>query len=171
MGRPHSAVRNTIGYFSVSLFLRVKLSERDTFRDLLQRVAREYCAVYEHADSGRIASQTPTPQFVSNPRFNWIPSEFDIGPAGSIHTCETQDDTELKQRRSVVIPRDDFDARGGAPELILSDTKEGIVGTLWYRADLFASDTVRQFQLDFQFLVERMVSEPETAVSVILAAP
>lgn len=167
-GRFHPEVENTVGYFAAPLFLRIKLHDDDSFLDLLRHVTKEYCAAYDHADSGRIAVQIPQPEFVSNPRFNWIPQEFNMNPAGCIHNSELDDAIRIEQCKFELTPCDGIDGRGGGVELVLSNTKSGVTGAIWYRADLFALSTIERFERNFRFFAEMLVKEPKARVTAVL---
>ena len=76
-GRDDPGVGNTIGYFSSTLFLRIRLLTGDRFVDLLRKVTEEYCRAYEHVDSGYFEAQTPPPDYTRTCVFNWLPSILD----------------------------------------------------------------------------------------------
>jgi hypothetical protein len=158
MGRYHPRIKHTIGYFGHALHLRASLSGDDRFSDLLRRVIDDYARALAHADAGYVAAQSPMPEFATNPRFNWIPQDFGIQPTGPVDTGPDSS-LQLEQRRFDITPRYDFDVRGGAPELLLSDTKE-ISGVIWYRADLAPPGVMERFAEDYVQLVERMVDNP-----------
>ena len=90
------------------MFLRITLSERDTFLDLLKQVTLQYLSAYEHADSGMIAVQSPQPEYVWNPRFNWIPGQFNMSPEGDPHDGRLNQALRIHQSRFDLSPRDDF---------------------------------------------------------------
>lgn len=71
-GRLHPGVESIIGLFAAPLFLRVELSQNDSFLDLLRRITREYGEAHEHCDFGRIAMQLPQAEFAGNSVFNWV---------------------------------------------------------------------------------------------------
>src|SRR5690606_25589571 len=68
------------------LYIRIKISQDETFLDLLRQVTNEYCKAYEHADCSYIAAQMPRPEFTRNPAFNWVPqgSEVDRSVFGEL---------------------------------------------------------------------------------------
>ena len=165
LGRNFPPLKHTIGYFGSSTFLRIESRAQDSFLDLLRRVTQEYVTAYQHADSGRVAAQTPTPDFAANPRFNWHPGHFNLNASGEIH--ELGQKTSLSMRRSPfeIAPRTDFDGRGGGPELMLGDSNGTIVGDFWYRADLYPSSAAERFERNLRLFVELMVTAPRTRVA------
>jgi hypothetical protein len=164
IGRHHSEVDNTIGFFGVPLFLRIELHEDDTFRDLLRRVTEEYRTAYEHDDECRVAAQNPGPPFAWNPPFNWIPREFNMGPAGNVQGCEVDDSIRLEPFGLEITLREDIRWDGDL-RLDLSDTEDGITGVIGYRADRLASNTLQQFAQDLLRFAEELVRNPGARVT------
>ena len=167
MERSHPEIRHTVGYFATALLLRIVLQEEDDFLALLSRVTEEYGASCAHADSGRMLTQNPQPQFASNPRFNWIPAGLDVRSVygrTDVGAVDPNDPTEIRQAAFDIPPRDDLDGRNGGPELLLSDAGDTISGALWYRADLIASHTATHLERNFTLFLDRMVTAPDARV-------
>jgi Condensation domain len=164
-GRLHGQVRNTVGYFAAPMYLRVRLDADDNFVNLLRRVQSEYTNAYEHMDSGRVAMQSPRPAFVSNPRFNWIPAEFNVSPTGYLCNPGANATSGLEEHRFETSQRDDFDPRGGGPEMLLSEVAGTISGGIWYRSDIRDADSdIERFELSWRRILQRMVSEAGSSV-------
>jgi Condensation domain/TubC N-terminal docking domain len=165
-GRPHPEVENTIGFFGTPLLLRIELREQDSFLDLLERVAKEYSAAYEHQDSCRMAKQLPSTEVLWNPHFNWIPKEFNTNYAAGTH------DYGLDSSISIRPHRIDIDVRsadwGGELELAISDTERGIAGALNYRASTFALKTMERFLRSIQSCAEKLAHEPSARVAAFI---
>ena len=152
-GRLYPELENTVGYFAAPLFLRLALFEDDSFLDLLGRVTREYGAASEHADSGRVAAQIPRPEFLWNPRFNWIITDTAVTESG------------LKLRALEIRPPDvDW---GGEVEMRLSQTTEGIAGTLSYRADRLSTDALEHFGRLYPLFLQKLFDEPGARIDTV----
>ena len=72
-GRLSRSLEQTIGYFTVPLFLRSRLGAQDTFETYLQRLLNEYCTALERSDSSYVEARLPRPEYSRNTSFNWIP--------------------------------------------------------------------------------------------------
>ncbi len=72
-GRLDPRLRNTIGYFTAPLYLRLALREEHTLGDWLRLAVEEYYRALEHADASYLEAQEPRPEFTGSPSFNWIP--------------------------------------------------------------------------------------------------
>jgi hypothetical protein len=162
-GRLQPEVENTLGYFSAPLFLRAGLFDGDTFLDLLERVTAEYGTAYRHSDLGRVAAETPEPEFAWNPRFNWIPKELN---------APTLDTTALAENAGFTVEpwpldglrRDDLEW-GGQIELALSDDPDGIAGELIYRVDRYTSDVMECFARNVRLFAAEMARNPTSRVA------
>lgn len=166
VGRVQPELQDTIGYFGGQMFLRMRLRPEDTFLDLLGRVTEEYGLAYEHSDCGRIATQIPRPLFIWNPRFNWIPRDFNMFPEGGLANADGQLPVRVEPCEFQVLPRDDV-SWDGEIELQLSDSKEGVGGIFMYRADRFAADEVERFERNWRLFVETLANEPHARVSAV----
>ena len=164
MGRPQPQIRNTLGYFGVLLYLRVDVKPDRVFQDLLAAVTSESLAAHEHADAGYVAAQNPVDGFSANPRFNWIPRHFGVDPDGPTSAEAIDGAHRIEQRPLALTPRDDFDERGGAAELILTDEADGIAGSLCYRADRATPEEVERFTRLFCESLDRMAIDPRAPV-------
>src|SRR6201999_1380296 len=136
-GRHYPEMEHTLGPFGHPLFLRIKPLETDTFSDLLQRVIQEYGSAHEHDDFCRLPVQVPEPAFVWNPNFNWFPAQYNMNPGGYAHQYEFEDTLRVEQRRFALTPRHDMDWKT-EPQLQLSDTPAGVMGTIKCRSDRIA---------------------------------
>jgi Condensation domain/TubC N-terminal docking domain len=168
-GRLYPEVENTIGFFGTQLFLRVDLLEEDSLVDLLRRATKEYATAYAHDDSCRVALQMRRPEFMFNPPFNWIPQQFNMNPDGSGHELQT-DSLTMTQYKIAITPRDDQEW-DGEPRIDLSDSKDGVVGEIGYRADRFASDTIERFRRNLLLFAASLVKEPNTRVKALAYEP
>jgi hypothetical protein len=72
-GRTTRQEENTIGDFASTLYLRMELTERYSFLELLDQAMKEYYNAHEHADFSYIESRSPRPEVARSVSFNWIP--------------------------------------------------------------------------------------------------
>ena len=173
LGRHHSEVENTIGFFGVPLFLRITSVEKDSLLDLLQRTTGEYRNACEHHDCCRIAAQMPEPEFAWNPTFNWLP--YNIKTTANMETTETirgcgdcdainLEPCELEITTREVIWCD------GELRIDLADTPQGIAGSIGYRADCFTADAIERFRASFQGFAERLARDPQSPIATLSLA-
>jgi Condensation domain len=159
-GRLQAQVRSTVGYFACAMYLRIVPGANDNFVDLLRRVGQVYTDACEHADSGRVAAQRPMPEFISNPRFNWIPAQFNVSPTGYLRN-PGMNDAGLEEHRFETSQRNDFDAQGGGPELLLSESGGTIEGGIWYRSDLPGADAdIEGFEICWRRMLQTLGTQP-----------
>lgn len=125
-GRSMMEVRNTVGYLSFRLYLRLCVHKNDTFVDLLHRINAEYVTACEHAEFASMDVYGARPDVTRAPCFNWLahdPMRTDIyygGESGRIkrsrvpfeeevtHLNDFRTDTELM----VGLREEDGEIRG-----------------------------------------------------------
>jgi hypothetical protein len=165
LGRHHFEVENTIGFFGAPLFLRIALLENDSLLDLLDRTTHEYRIACEHHDFCRIAAQTPEPEFTWNPMFNWLTEQFNMGSTTSAPDPQNGGDIKIEPYELEITPPDDV-RWDGELRVDISDTPQGLVGTLGYRADCFTGDAIERFRACFQSLAAPLVRGPRTRIAI-----
>jgi non-ribosomal peptide synthetase component F len=175
MGRPCLEVEKTIGFFASPLLLRIELLADDSFRDFLRRVTCEHGDAYEHDDSGKVATQASRPDCAWNFLFNWFPREFHTHPTALTASIENSDVAGLGDAIKLQafpiemesygeIPEEDCD-RSSELVLLVSDTPDGVAGTLLYRADRVTLAVIERFERNLRYFAETLVNEPDTRVS------
>lgn len=167
LGRHQAKLDSTIGYFAIPLYLRVETRADDTFPDLLDRLIEEYCVAYECSDCGRLAAATPTPGFVWNPRFNWIPEDLGMGDR---ETQALKSDACLKvEPYSIeILARDDIEwEEDSVLEMSLSEGEGGVAGFLTYRGDRFAQQNIERFVRSFELFAEHLLSQPVSTLQLL----
>jgi SAM-dependent methyltransferase len=152
-GRHSSQLEHTVGFLGSELYLRLALRPDDSFLDLLSKLTDEYYTAYEHYDFYRIGSQTPRPEFLLNPYFNWVPAlDREAGvPLGVRPFLYTSDLSDQKT---------DYE-----PRLVLRESTRGLSGDLLYRADQATQAGIGRFAAHFPLFLEQMVQEPRARVS------
>jgi hypothetical protein len=165
-GRAYPEVDNTVGYFGTAIFLRIELLEGDTFLDLLSRVTQEYATAYDHNDSYRMLVHMRGPEFTLNPLFNWIPHEFNMNATCSNNLLQLHDSLTIDPFDFAITPRDDQNL-DNEPRLDISDSKDGVIGTIGYRADRFAPNSVERFAQSLVLFAQKMAREPASRVKAV----
>jgi len=158
--RVRPELENTIGFFASMLYLRVRLSDQDSFVDLLSHLTNEYCQAYEHADFSYLESRTPRPPFAANAILNWIPQGTPTAPrdlTGSNHqlTCSPI---------AFENPMLDIHERDSEPVLLLYDTDETILGRLHFPRDRFSPALMESLAAAFLRFLEALLRRPDARI-------
>jgi hypothetical protein len=163
LGRLHNELNNVIGSLAIPLYLRLRLREEDTLRELLRRVYEEYTVAHTHHDCGRLAAQVPPPAFERNAFFNWIPQNIFCDPAEEIG-AHADSGTFKIQPYDLKVPLRQSD--GWEPEilLVLFEEPEGASGRFQYRSDHVPTDIIERFASAYSLLTEKLVRAPQTPV-------
>jgi hypothetical protein len=161
-GRFSPKLENAIGYFASVLYLRVTLCENDTFIDLMNRVTREYCNAYEHADRSYMESQLPRPEFTRNSCFNWVPQQQRI-------------DVLQDSEGAIACSPVDFDhpglkyvRRDTEPMLLLFETDDEISGGVQFPVSRFSKEMMERFGRNFLVFITALLRQPDALVKNIL---
>ncbi len=163
-GRFSPKVENTIGYFASVLYLRIELRDSDSFVDLLNRVTKEYCKAYEHADFSYIGTQVHQAEFMRNAGFNWVSQEpkSDLSKWGrsedAITACPVSFTHPVWERYEADIE----------PLMLLYDSGAEIVGGVHYPLNRFSKNTMERFGLNFLVFLKTLLKQPQTRVKDIL---
>lgn len=144
-GRDYSWMQGMIGWLSFPLHLRIEVSGRDSFVDLLRRVKAEFYTAYERHDFGwaiDIVPECPRELF-----FNSIPtwSVQDLRKEGD--TCELSSFPYRFAHPIKFMP-------------LLSAAGAGLDLTVLYRPDLMACSTIERFGRNMQLCAETFVRDP-----------
>lgn len=144
-GRDYSWMQGMIGWLSFPLHLRIEVSGRDSFVDLLRRVKAEFYTAYERHDFGwaiDIAPECPRELF-----FNSIPtwSAQDLRKEGD--ACELSSFPYRFAHPMKFMP-------------LLSAAAEGLELTVLYRPDLLVRATIERFGRNMQLCAETFVRDP-----------
>ncbi|MEH2112688.1 amino acid adenylation domain-containing protein [Nostoc sp.] len=155
--RQRAEVESLIGFFVNVLVLRTDLSGDLSFQELLTRVKSTALEAYIHQDlpfEKLVEEIQPNRDLSYNPLFQVMfvlqnvplsnPRLSDISV-----TCEEGYNGTSK-----------FDLT-----LFMEDDEQGLVATCEYNTDLFNADTIARMLLNFQTLLESIVSNPEQRIS------
>ena len=171
-GREIPGLDGTIGWLASELFLCVRLRPEDSFRNLLERVTREYYLALEYADRGRIGMERPC--CLWNTSFNWRFSGDAVVPSGKTHLRPEQPASGVVATPFKFTPptldlnwSDDLDLFNSDPVMTLADSPSGIGGTFGYRPDLFSVDVLECFCDDFVRLTSALSRDPDCPVHAV----
>jgi surfactin family lipopeptide synthetase A len=154
-GRDGVEMERLIGLFANTVIIRTDMESDPSFRELLWRVrdlSRRDCE-YQNVPLDRLMSELQPERDPSrNPLFQVLFSLIPSTPAAQLG-WETAD----------------FEVKSGAAkvdlQLQLSDSPEGIFGSLTYNTDLFDAATITRMAGHFQTLLQGVVANPDQHLS------
>lgn len=157
--------RPVIGYFSYILYLRVEVTGRETFRELLGRVSNEFYRALAHQDFGRIAEQRP--ELLAGTLFQWITWHPDDIARVSAQTSNSPPDIAVERipirdrgEGLTILPPGMVDV-----EITLFDAVEGLCSLGTYRADRFTAQTMERLMVDLRSATNSFVRNPDIRVA------
>ena len=155
-GRPTS-YKSTIGYFSYVLYLRIRITGQETFKELMSRVGNEFFSSLSHQDFGRLARQRP--ELLAGTLFQWVTWRPDDDAPG-----ERIDVRDFGEGLTIVPPG------MTALEVTVFDTTTGLRAFGSYRADRFTVKTMERFMADLRSATELFVHNPDARIAAIAEA-
>jgi hypothetical protein len=170
-GRTHPELSNTIGFLSSPIYLRMQISKKSTFLDLLGIAIDQYCAAYEHPDFCYFEAQQPRPGFTVNTSFNWIPTGTSSWVKQGAGTSLPDLDGNPRALRGVSLPFEhpllrslDRDAE---PFVLFYDTPNEIVGRVHFPLRCFRQETMEKFARNFRSFLISLVRRPHTPIASV----
>ncbi len=160
-GRHRPEHANVIGYFPHVLFLRMELTGRESFSELLKLVTQEFLAAWAHLDFSRIVAKAP--ELNHGTFFQWLSWR-------SSELAGTEIPSEWREN-NIPLMIEPFSVNRALPDdvrldgdiiLNFQETAAGIQGGGYYRADLFSSDTMQRLAREFLAVAERALREPRS---------
>jgi amino acid adenylation domain-containing protein len=146
-----------IGFFVNTLLLRTDVSDDPTFANLLRRVREVSLEAYAHQD-------LPFEKLVEELRPERSLSQTPLFQVMFVLQNAPMDHIELPGLTLSPMTVDNGTAKFDLT-LFLEVTDAGIVGTLEYSTDLFASATIERMAGHYQRLLEAVVSDPDQRLS------
>ncbi|HEX8436630.1 amino acid adenylation domain-containing protein, partial [Archangium sp.] len=155
-GRRQAEVEGLIGFFVNTLVVRTQVEGTKSFRELLAQVKEAALGAYAHQD-------VPFEKLVEE-----LKPERNLGRAPLFQVMFSLQNASMPELevkgltlRQVDVKRDTakFDL-----SLALTDTAEGLHGSLEYSTDLYEAGTVERMVRHFQVLLESVVARPEARV-------
>jgi hypothetical protein len=162
-GRFRPEIENAVGYFSSVLYVHAKLLNDESFVDLMQRLTKEYCIAYEHADFSYIAAQLPRPELTRNTVFNWVPQGSKI----ELSSLDGSEDEIACSSVPFVHPMLAKLVWDQEPGILLYDVDDDVVGYVHFPLDRFSTDMMERFTRNFMMLVATLVRQPDRCVKSI----
>jgi natural product biosynthesis luciferase-like monooxygenase protein len=152
------------GFFANTLVLRLDLSGRPTFTELLGRAWAEVCAGIAHADlpfERLVEELHPERDLAHNPLF------------GVLFSLRDEDSAELSLPGCQVLPEhEDTDTAKFDLTLSLTRAGEAMTARLEYCSDLYRHDTAERMVAQFQTVLRSIAADPGTPVGELaLLAP
>jgi hypothetical protein len=155
-GRTTSRLQNAVGFFATALFLRVGVSEGDSFVDLLHQVTRQFCDAHEHADSSYFAASDPQFELASSPAFNWVPLAADINLSG-LRGSDYELACSTKSLANIGLTREDLDRD---PGILLFETESEVVGSIHFPRSRFSAESMERFGRNFMAYISALLEQP-----------
>ncbi len=153
-----------IGFFVNQLVLRTNLSGNPTFQELLKRFREVTLAAYDHQDvpfDQLVLALKPERDLKHTPLFQ---HKFVLQNAPT-HSLKLEG-LKLKVKH--------IDNGTAKFDLLfnISETEQGLIGSLEYSTDLFNASTITKFIKDYEIILHSVVAQPNiklTAIKEILA--
>jgi Condensation domain/TubC N-terminal docking domain len=144
-------LENVVGFVASELYLRISISARDSFVDILQQITKEFIVAHDHFDFGRLAEFAPECA-VPALHFNWITN---------LHERAEECHGQLRVRPiRIQIPR----ALGFFP--FFWDGAHGITGRIVYREDYYSTTTIQRFAKNLLRLAHKSVTCPRDPIAL-----
>ena len=155
--------KNVVGYFSHLLYLRLTLTGRETFLELLGVVSNEFFRALCHQDFGTIATRLP--ELSAGTFFQWISWHQDDVSGKSVRevpgdlTAERFSFREFGEGLTAIPP--------GMVDVEVSffDTDEGIHALGVYRADLFTAEAMERFIQELRSAAAEFVRDRHASIA------
>jgi hypothetical protein len=162
-GRHHSELANTIGFFASHLYLRIEMSEEDTFATFLKKVEIEYFGAYQHADGSFFEARSPRPQFARNTCLNWIPQMSHSDQPESIDgkgrlTCAP---LAFEHPMLKTLERDN------EPVIQVYDSESEISGGIYFPLARFSVHQMQAFKQSFDRFIDCLIAHPSARLNQI----
>ncbi|HKV36668.1 MAG TPA: amino acid adenylation domain-containing protein, partial [Pyrinomonadaceae bacterium] len=158
-GRNHAEIEPLIGFFVNMAALRTNFDDDPSFKDLLKQVREAALGAYSHQDVPfelLVEALQPARALGRNPIFQAV---FVLQ---NVEQPTMQMDGVSAPVQVPPSPETKFDI-----ELYLQDTPSGLQGAFVYSADLFERGFIERVVQRFQRLMERVVAQPNAALSTL----
>ncbi|MBD2741475.1 non-ribosomal peptide synthetase [Coleofasciculus sp. FACHB-1120] len=146
-----------IGFFVNILVLRTDMRGNPTFRELLKRVRDITLKAYVHQD-------LPFEKLVEELR-----PERNLSRTPLFQVLFVMQNTPVPTLEVSGLTLTPIEVEGGTAKfdlvLFVSETKDGIVGSWKYNADLFDADAIARLSAHFETLLNSIVAQPDTRLN------
>jgi hypothetical protein len=154
-GRDRLQQLHIVGFLAHFMYLRMQLNGDETFAELLELVVEEYRRTLINKDFGGLVSETP--ELLSGTYFQWLSWGIE-----KVSGSPTPAESNLIELTGEQFPFERV-MTGGENSIIstlLWNTNEGISGVVYFREDVFPTETIEQFVQEFRATAERFVENP-----------
>ncbi len=158
---------NAIGLFTRLLFLRIVVSDSDSFGELFNRVVQQYGSICDGDDSQELAVQMQGQEFVSNPMFNFFSNQVEEdNPGGAFAMLSEVGLTASHVSVGFDIPASYLDYHLGTTEfmLTLGESQAEVFAWLSYRTNLATEPGGVRFANDMQTYARMLAEAPGMAL-------
>jgi hypothetical protein len=158
-GRDRMEFYDTLGLLSHALYLRIRLSGKESFIDLLNLVNQEYFRALFCKDFGGIVLDSPA--LLSGTLFQWFPSldGFQDGLPIEAEKKQSQLDVEWLSLEPPCFA-DAALTKYLDLMLIFGEKNGSIFGLAFYRPGVFSSEMIQRFLLGLKRLAEQCIARP-----------
>jgi amino acid adenylation domain-containing protein len=157
--RNRTEIEVLIGFFVNTLVLRTELSEKPTFKELLQRVRNVCLEAYAHQDM-------PFEKLVEELR-----PERDVSrnPLFQVMFIMQNAPRPLPQMSGISFERIEIETERSAFDLALClrERDEKLIGYFEYANDLFDASTIERMVGHFKTLLEGIVANPDQPITIL----
>ncbi|BCL83203.1 non-ribosomal peptide synthetase [Ktedonobacteria bacterium brp13] len=157
--RTHVETESLIGFFVNLLALRTDLRGAPSFRKVVQQVRTMVLGAYAH-------QALPFELVVENVQVERKDHQTPLVQVLCVMRNIPMNIAELPGIELEIIDREDAAARFDLA-LFLQEEAGGIKGSVVYRAELFAEQTIAAWMHQFEVLLSNIVARPDTAVDVL----
>jgi hypothetical protein len=154
-GRDRPELQQMVGFLADYLHLRIRVSNDESFQDLLHQVAAEFRCAYEHQDFGRVPDLVPDckPELC----FNWLPAVSARRFAENTPHALTVEPLPLRLSFPLSDPIT------VAPLFI--DQPTTIAAIIYYQPEVFAAHEIERLVKILLSLAEQAVQRPGALLS------
>ncbi|WP_253895672.1 non-ribosomal peptide synthetase/type I polyketide synthase, partial [Corallococcus exercitus] len=158
-GRTHGDVEGLVGFFVNTLVLRARIHPEASFRALLGQVRDTTLAAYEHQDLPfeKLVEELQVPRDLGRTPLVQAVFALQNAPAGVL---------EAPGLRMELLEVDAGTAHFDLG-LLLTETPDGLRGSIEYSTDLFERDTVARLAGHLRVLMEAAVAGPDVPLSAL----
>ncbi|MBD1837880.1 non-ribosomal peptide synthetase [Coleofasciculus sp. FACHB-501] len=155
--RTQVETESLIGFFVNILVLRTDMRGNPSFRELLKRVRDITLKAYVHQD-------LPFEKLVEELR-----PERNLSRTPLFQVLFVMQNTPVSTLEVLGLTLTPIEVEGGTAKfdlvLFVSETKNGIVGSWKYNADLFDADAIARLSAHFETLLNSIVAQPDTRLN------
>jgi Condensation domain len=167
-GRTDPRYSDVVGLFAAGLCLRIRLSGKETFLDLLRLTTSEFFTAYENFDFGDHIREFP--DMYRGTRIQWLPwSEEQLAGLPDTSTWDRQGELKVQKfRERSLLVEDGLPPDFKMEEDVVwhfSDGADGIGGRGFYRADRFSRHGIEMFIAELRRICEMAVENPKALVT------